>query len=106
MGDKSIPSSAGIVIADSFGAPYLSIAQGFPAAYRRNFNDQLPAGARGLYIGGNANYKIFVELDGMPSGVIIPYLQLAGGIIHPICPRIIYQDTRYTTDAPNIIVQY
>lgn len=111
---KNFPASRCVVIANSFGRvllgnnksdPYYKMANNLPALNRVNFNDPLPGRARGIYIGASGNFDIFIELPGN-SGVVIPFLGIAGGVTHPICPAIIWRNDRYTTDAPNIVVHY
>lgn len=102
------------------GRDFVAIVETFSSsgAYRRmveNLPSQKQASANaslnkhgclpsGIYIGGTGNYKLFVE---DVDGDVTPYLDIAGGIIHPISAASIRKDNHtYTTDAPNVIVLY
>lgn len=108
MAEQRYSGKTPVAITDSFSNPYDGIVGNLPTQYRRVFNELLPPGACGIYIGGSGNYKLFVEPEGVDEGnyIVVPYLQIAGSIIHPMSVQRIMQDDRYTTDAPNIIVLY
>lgn len=95
-----------VAITDSFAAPYSTTVARLPADKRRTFNSALPDAnnVKGIYIGGTGNYKVFAEL--LDSGDVIPFLDLPGGVFHRMVVTRILQDSRYTTDAPNILVYY
>jgi len=100
------PATHAVVITDSGNSQSREdLFALLPRENRRTFNQLLPAGARGILIGGTGNYDLFIEHE-MEPGRVIPYYQIAGGVIHPICPGTIVNNIRYTTDAPNITVVY
>ena len=111
------PFSVGIV--SSFDRDYQVMWDSMPDSRKRNWNQELPVGARAIFIGGSGNYNLFVQEVGVTqqSGEITPYIQIAGGVVHPISPyKIIneivinrpspHSDVRFENDAPNIIVLY
>jgi hypothetical protein len=109
MADRTRSGTFSVVITNSGSDDNVTTHfERLPANRRRNFNQLLPSPTemRGIYIGGSGNYKLYVQETGAQDGEVTPYLQIAGGIVHPIsCCRII-RDDRYTTDAPNIVVLY
>ena len=66
-----------------------------------SFNARLPQTSRGIYVGGTGN--VFV-MDF--NGNVIPFISLAAGIVHPICPSRIMNDDSMRTTATLILVAY
>ena len=114
MANKTYPGEGFCIIRNSF-QDEIPI-QDVPASRIFTWNQELPSNARAVYIGGNSNYNLYVEGAGDPDNAIIPFLEIAGGIWHPICPRKIIHvpnwvdpvtgrtTRRYETTAPNIII--
>lgn len=109
MGAKDGVHSAtnSVVIADSGDvASRTALFNRMPTYRKRNYNELLPEHSRGLYIGGTGNYDLFVQENGAEDGVVTPYFQIAGGVVHPITAIRILKNDRYSTDAVNIVVLY
>ena len=107
MSGRTDPATHSFVIVDSGStANHRALFDRLPQHCKRNFNETLDEGARGIFIGGSGNYDLFIEPAYAEPGQVVPYFQIAGGVVHPICARKILRDKRYTTDAPNIVVEY
>lgn len=108
MADAKLSGKTPVAIVETFaaGSPYRTIVENLSRHKRASVNTDLMIQGRcpsGIYIGGDGNYKLFVmDID----GDVVPYLQIAGGVVHPIQAKQIMKDVRYTTDAPNVLVIY
>jgi hypothetical protein len=94
-----------VPIVDSFTGPYLTMTQNLPAAETRTFNSLLPKGAKGIYIGAAGTYDLFVEFEGT-TGIVFPVLGMLGQRYYEMNVTRLHSSSRYTTDAPNILVLY
>lgn len=109
MPDSTMPYWS-VAIEDSFARGGV---QGLPSRRLSNWNLVLPGCSggnqnppRGIYIGEDGAFNLYVEELGAASGEITPYLNIVGGILHSIRPRMIVNTGRYTTTARNILVIY
>lgn len=100
------PSPSTVVISSSCTSS--SYHNHLPNYMKRTFNEELPVGSRGLYIGGSDTdgYTIWYK-QRKNNGEIICRPHLVGGITHPIAniQEIVNTDA-YVTNAPNIEVDY
>lgn len=109
MAEARFSGKTPVAIVETFpeGTPYRDMVESLPSESRANVNTSLVHQGMvpsGVFIGGTDNYKLFVEDE---NGTVIPFLNIAGGIIHPIsCAKIRKHSAKYTTDAPNVVVLY
>ena len=103
MGTESANYS---VLIEPSAQAWASAAATLPANRRRGWNTDLPGHPRGLFIGGDSTYRLFVQEVGGNTGEIMPYIDIAGGIVHPIKARRIIHTATHETDAPNIVILY
>ena len=106
MASQNLSSIQSVIITDSTEGAYYN---GVPSSRLRKFNEELPAGSCGIYIGESGNFNLFVIKSGDNDGTITPYIGIAGGVIHPISARQIVSrnvGSVGATTARHIVVEY
>ena len=101
-GTKHYPTGESVVITDTFNATTIA---GVAANKQAGFNEELPPSPRGIYIGGDngQTYDVYIEES---DGSIVPHLQMAPGIVHPVYPRRIIDRSARRTTAINLLIKY
>lgn len=98
---KNYPSPDQVIITDTWSNP--ALYGRVNSAKRYTTNQTLPPNSRGVFIGASGYYNLFVEGT---DGSITPFMDIAGGVVHPICPISIVDTDTYNTTATNLIVLY
>ena len=103
---KISASPSSVVILDSFSASNRGLMElGVARSKRYTWNQELPKGARGIYIGGIEGqvYDLWVEED---DGSIVLNPNLKPGVTHSIASVRVINDSTHVSTAVNVIIRY
>jgi len=79
-----------------------------PIDMKRDFGEALPPGAIGVSWSGSGQSNLYYIPygAGLDTTKVVPLIQMADGIIHPIHPGYIVKDNAFQTSARNIVIHY